>query len=265
MDKIKNIQLILCDLDGTLLHEDKGCDLQIIHLSKSKNIPFTFVSGRTNKLLKNLTSLYGLELPYITNNGANIFWKDKCIYEVCIELLEVKIILKILRKYGISFLAYANEKVFCEGSELRLLKFKKRIEEKCRIIYDFQDEELEKENIYKIVIVQTENNIFDYACEEINQNCVNSSCVQSEDYVYTINHIKASKGEAVKWLLRLLKVDKKKVVAFGDNYNDISMFKQVGIGVAMGNSVELVKRNANFVTKSNEENGVSWFIKKYIE
>ena len=46
------------------------------------------------------------------------------------------------------------------------------------------------------------------------------------------------------------------IMAFGDHYNDIDMLKGVGIGVAMGNAQDEVKAAADFVTKTNEKNGI---------
>ena len=54
-------------------------------------------------------------------------------------------------------------------------------------------------------------------------------------------------------------------MAFGDNYNDVSMFKVVGISVAVDNALEDIKKLATYVTKSNQDHGVSWFVSKYVE
>lgn len=265
MKKIKGVQLILFDLDGTLLHEDKNINMSIVELLNDKKIPFTFISGRTFQMMQDLLKLFDVHLPYVTNNGANIFLGNQCIYEKCIELKELMSIIQILRTYNISFLAYSNTKVFCEGEQPELLNFKKRIEDKCEIVSEFKDEEIRKSNIFKIVIVKSDSEFFFDACKEINTLCKKSHCVQSEDAVFTINHCDISKGEATQWLLNYLKVNKEKVLAFGDNYNDVPMFKKVGISVAMNNSVKEVKNQADYVTLSNDEDGVTWFIKKYIE
>ncbi len=50
----------------------------------------------------------------------------------------------------------------------------------------------------------------------------------------------------------------------GDNYNDIDMLKYAGLGVAMGNAPEEVKQAADFVTLSNEEDGVAAALEKYL-
>ena len=54
-------------------------------------------------------------------------------------------------------------------------------------------------------------------------------------------------------------------MAIGDNINDIKMIENSGIGVAMGNSWDKVKLKADYVTKSNEEEGVSEAIEKFCD
>ena len=53
------------------------------------------------------------------------------------------------------------------------------------------------------------------------------------------------------------------MIAFGDGYNDLSMLKLAGMGVAMANAVDEVKAEADYVTLSNEEDGVATAIEKF--
>ena len=55
-----------------------------------------------------------------------------------------------------------------------------------------------------------------------------------------------------------------RIAAFGDDEGDLEMLQVCGVGVAMGNALPYVKAGAAYVTKSNEEDGVAWFIDRYI-
>ena len=55
-----------------------------------------------------------------------------------------------------------------------------------------------------------------------------------------------------------------RIAAFGDDEGDLEMLQVCGVGVAMGNALPFVKAGAAYVTKSNEEDGVAWFIDRYI-
>ena len=71
-----------------------------------------------------------------------------------------------------------------------------------------------------------------------------------------------NKLDALKSILRMLKIDIDRVIFFGDDINDIELIKECGIGVAMGNAVLTVKEAADYITKSNEEDGIAEFLNK---
>ena len=55
------------------------------------------------------------------------------------------------------------------------------------------------------------------------------------------------------------------MISFGDNENDLGMFEYAGYGVAMGNAIEKLKEKANYVTLSNNDDGIAYAIEKMIE
>ena len=57
-------------------------------------------------------------------------------------------------------------------------------------------------------------------------------------------------------------IKKEETIAIGDDSNDVSMFKEVGLSVAMGNANDKIKEIADVVTLSNEEDGVAIFLEK---
>ena len=73
-----------------------------------------------------------------------------------------------------------------------------------------------------------------------------------------------SKGNAVKELAERLHLSLDQVMAIGDQGNDLSMIKTAGIGVAMENGIDEVKKNAQFITANNNESGVAKAIRKFV-
>ena len=63
--------------------------------------------------------------------------------------------------------------------------------------------------------------------------------------------------------MRPLKISKDEIMAIGDNVNDIKMIEEAGIGVAMDNAWDDIKEKADYVTKTNEEDGVTYAIEKF--
>lgn len=72
-----------------------------------------------------------------------------------------------------------------------------------------------------------------------------------------------NKGNCVKRLCQLLKVDKKDTIAFGDGSNDIEMIQEVGIGVAMGNAIDELKKVADYVTDDVDHDGIYNALKEF--
>ena len=91
------------------------------------------------------------------------------------------------------------------------------------------------------------------------ENAISSSVANNIE----INDKNAEKGYALKKLSEILKIDIKNTMSFGDGLNDISMIKNAGIGIAMGNACQELKDVSDYVTLSCEESGVSEGIKKF--
>lgn len=73
-----------------------------------------------------------------------------------------------------------------------------------------------------------------------------------------------SKGRALHWLAEELGIPIAETMACGDTENDMEILKAAGIGVAMGNAAEHVKAVADYVTKTNEEDGVAYAIRHFL-
>ena len=71
------------------------------------------------------------------------------------------------------------------------------------------------------------------------------------------------KAQSLIRLLNHINLTPKDMIAFGDGYNDLSMLKLAGMGVAMANAVPEVRAEADYITLSNEEDGVAAAIEKF--
>lgn len=255
---MERIKLIVADLDGTLLHDDKTLDPKIKQVLQEKQIGLTFVSGRNVHIIQEYLEELNITLPYITNNGANIFLKNKCIYECSIDAQELEYCLTMLQAKKVAYLAYTNERIYCFGDQPGLEKFKKRLIGKCEIIDDFDLSDLLQTPIFKVVMIHED---MEQVQEILNSHCRQTVCMRSEGNIFTLTNVNSTKGKTLLKLLEYLKIRPDEVLAFGDNYNDIPMFEVVD-GVAVENAQEGLKKVAKYHTKSNEENGVSYFIER---
>ncbi len=78
-----------------------------------------------------------------------------------------------------------------------------------------------------------------------------------------INKQGAHKGDGLKGLCDVIGLDMSQVMAMGDSGNDLEMIQQAGVGVAMANAEQQIKDAADFITLSNDEDGVGYAIEKY--
>lgn len=90
------------------------------------------------------------------------------------------------------------------------------------------------------------------------------SIYRSEPHFIEIMPLQVDKAASLKRLLDHLHMDVSDVIACGDGYNDISMLRFAGMGVAMANAYDAVKAEADYITLSNDEDGVAHVIEKFI-
>ena len=96
---LEKIRLVVCDLDGTLLKTDKTLDERIISIIQNKQYMFTVASGRSAVLVKDYVDALGVRMPYITNNGAQVYdARHGCMKQYDIAQGEVGFIIELAKK-----------------------------------------------------------------------------------------------------------------------------------------------------------------------
>ena len=89
------------------------------------------------------------------------------------------------------------------------------------------------------------------------------SVYRSEPYFLELVPMGIDKARSLAVLLEKLGMTREEMVAVGDGYNDLSMIQYAGMGVAMANAQEPVRKAADYVTLSNEEDGVAAVVEKF--
>ena len=91
----------------------------------------------------------------------------------------------------------------------------------------------------------------------------NFSVYRSEPYFLEILPKGIDKAQCLAQLLKLLSIDREEMIACGDGFNDLSMIEYAGLGVAMENAVRPVRNAADYVTLSNNDDGVAHVVEKF--
>ena len=263
MCEFKNVKLIVSDLDGTLLHNDKSLDNNIIEVLQQKDVLFTLASGRNYFVTENFVKKLNIKIPFIVNNGASIYVGKKCIFTCEINSEDLDICLKFFERFKIPFLAHSIDEAYYYLDDDRIHVLKNRLKGKCPVVEVKNCSELMDKKILKFVMFDDiDNDIKKYSNDLISRTKA-ISFKRTEDNMYTVNNINVDKGKALMYLLNYLGISSSDVLVFGDNFNDAPMF-DVCPGVAVANSQELLKSKARYFTDSNENDGVSSFIKKVL-
>lgn len=130
-------------------------------------------------------------------------------------------------------------------------------------VVDFRDIEAD-EDIIKIMFVDDEEKL-NRAISQLPQFVTETyTVVQSAPFFLEFLNKQSNKGEGVKKLAERLGISREEIICVGDAGNDLHMIEYAGLGVAMGNAFEEIKDAADFITKTNNENGVAHVIETFI-
>lgn len=270
------IKLLCMDMDGTLLNsrgEISKRNLDAINKAHDKGVKVTISTGRMFTSARYYADLVEIKVPIIATNGAYIREKDRdeIIYKATLGKKRCEDILKVLRKYEIyphfntPDIIFTEKIIYASKSYTNMNKtLPKDRQIDIRIVENWEDIfETYQDEILKCICYDTDIEKIKCAKEELLKN-EELEVVSSRMDNFEVMCKGVSKGRAVEVLSGFYDIKKEEIMCIGDNENDISMIKYAGMGVAMGNGEEFVKKIANYVTASNDEDGVAKAIEKLI-
>ncbi|PRR83789.1 Cof-type HAD-IIB family hydrolase [Clostridium vincentii] len=265
-------KLIAIDMDGTLLRDDKTIStLNKITLRRAIDLGVKVVltSGRPIQGLKKYLDELGLvgEDEYVIGvNGAVICKTDD--YEIInsdgtLTGKDVKYIYNKVKDLGTYVHAFTSKEDLVNMESRFSEEEEKRIDLKVRVV-DFPNEVQDDDEILKVVL-EEEKLVLDKITPQIPKDLFEKyTVIRSLDFMMEFMNKDCNKATGLEKLAQYLKIDKSEIIAIGDADNDIEMLEYAGLAVAMGNAKDEIKQLADYVTKSNEEDGVAYAIDKFI-
>ncbi len=271
----KNIKVIICDLDQTLLNSQKRIsrnNLGAIQAAQAKGIFVTICSGRIFTMLETYASDLAIDGPLISTNGAVIVNSPdgKILASHPIERQRALEILENAAKNNFDYAALTPTACYFSTNSIRVQRFLQYNEianaqamETIPIQYlDESHDEIEGE-IYKILIQELQPGDLETASAFLNE-VAGISVTNSEEGLLDVMKANVDKGTGVAELRQLLGVGKAEVCVFGDYLNDLPMFFESGLPIAMENAHELLKENALVITGHYDDDGIAKAIYDYI-
>ncbi|AAM24960.1 MAG: putative hydrolases of the HAD superfamily [Caldanaerobacter subterraneus] len=268
-------KLIAIDMDDTLLRHDKTIseeNIKALHRAREKGVYVVIATGRVFASAYAYADMIGFRTYIIASNGALIRDPDNnTIYESILDYNNMIEVIRTCQKYGTYFQLISDTTVYtpeitnkfqryAEWNALLKTEIKVEVEE---IENPLEEAEKLKDRVLKVIVFNEDPDLLKRIRSELSERLdvqITSSYVDNIE----IMNKGVSKGRALEILGRYLGVSREEMIAIGDSENDIEMIKFAGLGVAMENAIDEVKKVADFITKSNMEDGVKHVIEKFI-
>lgn len=251
--------LIVLDLDGTTLRNDKTVSENTIKTLldvRERGNTILFATARPPRDAYKYVPEALRNNPIICYNGAAVVSSNNLdvIYEKQIAKNDVLKILDICERFGYNQLSIeVNDTLYSNFDTTPFFGNAKNE------IKDLR--QMEYNSAYKVIIC-SEKPIDEKILKLFPQTV--KGVVTDKKTLCQIMNAESSKWVAINSLVDKIGINKENIIAFGDDVNDLEMIKNAGIGVAMGNAEEQLKKIANYITDTNVNDGVAKFLKDKI-
>ena len=263
-------KLIALDMDGTLLREDKtisSITQEEKQKAKEKGVKIVLASGRPvegiQRYLEQLNLISGEDFV-VSYNGAivqNTKTKE-IVSRTVLKGTDLHELYALSQELGVNIHAFSQEG--CITPKLTKYSILEGEINGIPVVVKNYDEIKDSEEIIKIMMVEEPeilqeaiNNLPEYLYEKY-------TIVRSAPFFLEFLNKEVNKGVGVEALANSLGIKREEVICMGDAGNDEHMIRYAGLGVAMGNAFEEIKAVADFVTKSNNEDGVAYVIDQFV-
>ena len=253
------VKMIVLDLDKTLLNDDgiiTDYSMKTLKICMENNIKIAFATARSYDSTLRFIERVKPNIA-IMNTGALTIYENKIFDQ---KPLPMKIANKIIPEL---FQQKSAGKILIETENEKYRICKSDVEN------DYKPWEYKKWNIEEPLVNDLLKIRFELFSEDIYLDLKEKypECdiihFTNEDW-HMVQMKGANKINAIRRIVEKDKISMNNVYAFGDDYNDIDMIRECGIGIAMENGIDEVKNVAKYVCGNNNEDGVAKWIEKYI-
>ena len=263
---LSQIKLVATDMDGTLLNSRGEVSQSFFYLfDELKALDVTFVAASGRQYYSIIHRLHAIkdDMIVIAENGALTMHKDQELQTTEIDrttYLELLDITKDLKDSQVILCgrkkAYLHEPIHDFTNMLDQFYGKYEIVDDLSKITDEQ---------YLKIAIYNQNGAEKHLYPAL-KHLENRLKVKVSGEVWLdLSHNNANKGYALKNLQQSLDISPTETMVFGDYNNDLEMMEQATYSFAMQNAHPNIKAVANYTTKSNDENGVEYMLRKMIE
>lgn len=248
-----SVNAIIVDLDRTLLHTDKTLSAhtaKVLRECKKRGIKIMVATARPLRTTKQYCDLINFDAMVVSNGARIIYGNQHTDYHISQRSAEH--LLNALKHYP--DLRITLETGDCAYSN-------HPIEDYETILTDNLVDHATMEGALKILVQLDSEETLPHVKKEL-----------TEDLYYTIAHgyllqimnTSATKWNGIKTMLDICNCSPNETAFFGDDQDDVEPIKMCGLGIAVSNGIDEVKAAADYVTESNDADGVAKFIEHRI-
>lgn len=271
---MKDIRLLVMDLDGTVVGHSNQIEtevLQAIQAVQDRGIQVAIATGRMYQSALRFHQAIASKLPLMAYQGAWIqdpqtnelhrHWTLS--KEYAHELLDFFEQPELRDRLSIHF--YIEDQLYVKEILEETERYVERSSVKAHAVGDLR--ELLTVDPTKVLVQSSDVNLIDQLWQLLKKRYAPTDIylTKSVDIFLEATNPQVNKGTAVKYLAEeLLGLEPEQVMTIGDNLNDLEMLEYAGVGVAMGDAPEAVKRTAQWVAPSVEARGAAVAIEKFL-
>lgn len=268
---MKDKKILVLDIDGTLVNSKKEITPETLkYLTKiqEEGHKVALASGRPYPGMEGYAKQIGLDKfggYALSFNGGKIIdcSTGKTIFHKCIPNKYASIIYRYAKEHGIGMVTYQDSTVITGTDIDEYMEYEARLN--YMVIRQVEDFEAYVDfDMVKCLLTapaeiapKHEQALKEMLWPELN-------VFRSEPYFIEITTKGVDKAESLDGLLKQIGISRENSICCGDGFNDLTMVKYGGIGVAMGNAQQIVKDNADYITSSCDEDGIVEVIKKFV-
>jgi len=264
-------KLLVLDLDGTLTNSKKEISERTkatLLKVQQKGVKIVLASGRPTYGIVPLAD--ELELAkyggYILsfNGGTIINWQTKeVIHQSALNTENLPVLHEIARQNSVDIISYENESIISENTENEYIQYEAFLNKMPIKKVDSFTEAL-KLPVPKCLMVGHPEILIKLEQEMKAQFNREMNIYRSEPFFLELNPLNIDKAQSLQILLDHTGHTREEMLACGDGFNDLTMIEFAGFGVAMANAQEQVKQVSDFVTLSNDEDGVAHVVELFM-
>ena len=264
-------KMIVLDLDGTLTNNKKEITprtKQALMQAQAAGVHVVLASGRPTYGIVPLAEELKLKDNggyILAFNGGKIIdcTNNEVLFEQKLDEQLVPILFQEAKKAGMEILTYQGEGIAATNKDDEYVQHEAFINKMPVTQYDNFLNQLVYP-INKCLIVGDPTPLHELEIRLAKELEGKMDVYRSADFFLECVPLGIDKARALERLISSLGISREEVIACGDGYNDLSMIRFAGLGVAMANAAKDIQSEADFVTLSNEEDGVAHVIEHFI-